>query len=452
MSDSMSRRQAGRIMLSAAALASMPGAVLWAQPSKNPPQQPPASPTYGPDKKKKSAAGHIDLEKLIKKGRTHDWDLKVTVTVQAETEEYVPNQSPKIYDIEFDSAVVVFPVLSGTSSHKGYTDEVRSKLTFNDALVTDKAAEYSDKYPCGTRLGKWEMKKKTGREMQLEVTIPTTCWRTVFDEDAGEQVDWPATWPAIATSTFTDLQAVRGVSNAPLIDHMNPAVQDLVRKWCDNKDPKKVKPVVLAKYLASNVLEIIQPSGMGLNFADNGMLEGMEVKGSTATILDGRGADHDMACALCAVYRAAGLPARLVFGLDVKELKGDDDNFLIRRPTSVPPIRTWVEFCLYDETSQKEAWIPVDVVRQRKFSSRILNNPRGWRYFGTHDEFDGIVPFAHQFHPPTTVMAHGSVCFWGWLTVPEAQVATQYVRFQALTTPKTTELIRKRKLEEEGKK
>ena len=72
--------------------------------------------------------------------------------------------------------------------------------------------------------------------------------------------------------------------------------------------------------------------------------------------------------------------------------------------------------------------------KSRSQSSRVKPLDQPWKYFGTHDQLDDICPFAFQYHPPTTVMAHGSFAFWGWLTLPEVQVAEQFIRFQANMT------------------
>ena len=43
-----------------------------------------------------------------------------------------------------------------------------------------------------------------------------------------------------------------------------------------------------------------------------------------------------------------------------------------------------------------------------------------------------------HYHPPLSgVVAHGSPCFWGWITMPEMQQAEQTVRFQANTATRT---------------
>lgn len=436
----INRRSAGQLIISAAAAASLAPVAVASQP-------------FGKDKDKKKQPSKdakpvsIDVTKLLVADKRSDWTLKGEINVnswvrppQGKTEQY------EIHELEFDSASVVFPVLRGSGSHRSYDGELKSKLQFNEAVIAEQPAELVDRFPCGTRLGRWDMKspdgaKFRGRSMKLEVDISMACWRTKFDEKAASQVPWPTKWGSVAASTFTDLQHV-GKTN--LVDHTTEGIQALVRQWCGGKDPKSVAPVPLAKWLASNVLEYVQPNGEGLTFADNGMLEGMDLRGSERTLADKQGTDQDITCALAAVYRAAGLPARTVIGFDVVDDKGGRDSFLKRR-RDVPAFRSWVEFCLYDETTRKEAWIPVDITRQRKSSSRVLRNLDAWRFFGQNDELDMVCPFAFQFHPPTTVIAHGSVSFWGWITFGTQQPkAEQYLRFNAMSTPKTKNTDRNR--------
>jgi hypothetical protein len=461
-SNDISRRQAGAIMLSGAAivaLLSTPGAraSLVPQPAGGRPRAPGKS---KPDKQPgPTPVG--EFEKLLIKGKTHDWTLKVVVNVQAFVERDSKGM-PVVHDLSFDSAAVVFPLLKSSSWHKIYTNEVKGTLKLNDIIrdtfdgsSPDRDTRLEDKYPCGTRLARWTLKNESGREVELEVNIPCTCWQTIFDEARAEKVPWPATWPAVPMSTFQDVQPVTQAGNrgnVTLIDHMHPEVRELVTKWSEGKDPKTVNPVPLAKFYASQVLEMIQPSGDGLNFHDTGQLEGLTLQGSTATIQQKRGTDHDIACVLAAVYRAAGLPARIVIGYDVRDQKGDDKaSFLARKRSSVPAFRSLVEFCLYDETEKKELWVPVDINRQRKVSSRAPSDG-SWRFFGDHDELDQVVPFAFQYHPPTSVMAHGSISFWGWLTLPEAQVAKQFLRFNAMTTAKSATTKQDREKAEQDEK
>jgi hypothetical protein len=438
----INRREAGHLLLSAAAVACLSPGALAAQPfgdkdkDKDKKNQPKGKEPV------KATAPTIDMNKLITPAKIHDWTLKGEINVQSWVEQRDLRQSPQVHEFEFTSAHIVFPVLRSSSCHRVYDRELKSELRFNETIMAEKPTELLEgAFPCGTRLGRWDLKapagqKLKGREMKLEIDIPMTSWRTTFDEKLAEYVPWPTgRWGPVAASTFTDLQRV---GDRALVNHTTEGVQALVKQWCGNKDPKAIGPVALAKWLASNVLEYIQVSGDGLRFADNGLFEGMDIRGSEDALRTRRGTEQDVTCAVAAVYRAAGLPCRTVIGFDVLDDKGGKDSFLKRR-RDVPAFRSWVEFCLYDEKTRKEVWVPVDVNRQKKMSSRILNNMKGWQFFGHNDEFDMVCPFAFQFHPPTTVIAHGSIAFWGWLTFgDEAPKGEQYLRFNAITTPKTS--------------
>jgi hypothetical protein len=450
----ISRRTAGGLILSAAAAASLTPVTVGAQPVRSRDKDKDKDKQQTEDKSKKGAAPTLDYTRLVKVDKAHDWTLKGEINVNAWVESpRAKDQQYVVHELVFDSAAVVFPILKGSASHRAFDGELKSKLQFNDAIISEKPDELVDRgFPCGTRLGRWDMKSPSGkqfrgRNMKLEVEISMSSWRTVFEEEAAGHVPWPTgNWDGVAASTFTDLQRVGDIN---LVDHTTEGIQTLVRGWCGGKDPKGVAPVPLAKWLASNVLEYVQPSGNGLNFAKNGMLEGMELKGSELTLADRRGSDQDITCALAAVYRAAGLPSRTVIGFDVSDDKGDDGTFLKRR-RDVPAFRSWVEFCLYDEKTRREVWVPVDITRQRRKSSRAVRNMDVWSYFGSNDELDTVCPIAFQFHPPTSVVAHGSVCFWGWITFgTEQPKAQQHVRFDAMSTARTTSTEKNRRLQDE---
>src|SRR5205814_2330522 len=126
-------------------------------------------------------------------------------------------------------------------------------------------------------------------------------------------------------------------------------------------------------------------------------VEGLNLQGAAETAKKGRGSEFDMVSLLAAVYRTAGLPARTVIGWDVGESKRDKNKFLAK--TGSGSLRAWVEFALSDPDAEGGiTWVPVDVVRIRHSSTSPPAPDRPWKYFGTHDELDGIVPFAYQFH------------------------------------------------------
>jgi hypothetical protein len=372
------------------------------------------------------------LDNVITQGRSRNWTLKPQVHLAAYQTD--PNKLGKpgykelqVIRLKFETAAVVFPVPYSSAGHLTDKEAVKGVLYFDDRPV-DKDADFADNYASGTQLARWEMVKRDGRELDLRMEIPMTCWETEFDEKLAERAIWPAggVWPGEAASTFSPQMGV---------DYDAPAIRSAIDTWTNGKDPKTLKPVVLAKYLASKVLEATQPSGLGLVNARNGELEGFELQGASRTLQIGRGSEHDIACLLCAVYRAAGLPARTVIGYDVKETKGQDTGFL-QGKTGSAKLRSWVEFYLFDESANKGIWVPVDIVRQRASSSKAPPLDKPWKFFGSNDELDDIMPVAFQYHPPTTVVAHGSPAFWGWLTTPRIQTGpSQYIRFESMSTP-----------------
>jgi hypothetical protein len=372
------------------------------------------------------------LDNVITQGRTRNWTLRPQVHLASYQTDPSKLGRPgykelQVIRLKFETAAVVFPVPYGSAGHVCDTEGVKGTLYFDDKPV-DSEIDFADNYAAGTRLARWEMVKREGRELDLKLDIPMTCWETVFDEKLAEQAIWPPSgaWPGEAQSTFGPQHGV---------DYTAPNIADAISQWTNNNDPKKLKPVALAKFLASKVLDATQPSGLGLVNARNGEVEGFELQGASRTLSLGRGSEHDIACLLCAVFRAAGLPARTVIGYDVKETKGEDSGFLGKDRGSAK-LRSWVEFYLFDEVANKGLWVPVDIVRQRKSSSKAPALDRPWKFFGTNDELDDIMPVAFQYHPPTTVVAHGSYAFWGWLTTPSLQEGpSQYIQFQSMTTP-----------------
>ncbi len=389
----------GAMALPAAAHAATPAA-LRAQPVKSP------------------------LDDIMFRERMQNWTLKVQVHLQA----YYQQSGGTIVSTPFDvkEGTFVFPVLRHTASSWVNTDDLTSDLRWNDRVVATEPTAIVDH--SGSRFGLWRFSDKKGREADLRLQIPMLTWETWFDEKAANEVPWPTeAWGPNALSTFSPQYA---------IDYTSQPVQDLVKKWTQGKDPKSIKPVVLAKFFAQQAVEMFQPSGNGtLADRDTLKLQGFDMQSASTTIERERGSRHDIAAALVALYRAAGLPARPVIAWDLRESKGEDRG--LRRSGGSGDLKSWVEFCLYDPKAQRELWIPVDIDRIRSKSSRAPKLDRTWDYFGTHDELDDALPFAHHYHPPIAgVVAHGSPMCWGWYTSPRTQIADQWLDFQSQKTPR----------------
>jgi hypothetical protein len=365
---------------------------------------------------------------------------------------------PKHDTWEFDAATLVYPLLGETASSilevRGPADNeipaVAGKVEFGDILVGDEVTVLKQgigggPLPSGTWRAQWQVRPSpagsyTTREMEFEVAISQTCYQTKWvDEKAANLVEWPTgEWPPDAAATFQpqmfvdyDLQ-FRGYDMSP--------VTALLGSWAEGRTieemRKQSKPVVLAKWLAGQTLEHVQVNGEGLTFDRTGLWQGFDTPGAANAATNGRGTELDLPCLLVAIYRAVGLPARLVIGLDEKR---EGKQVYLDKREGGSAVRVWVEFALYDEANRTFGWIPVDITAMRHAQSRLpknyLDNPV--KYFGTHDELDRVAPLAFHFHPPTTVRSYGSPALWGWFVTPTPPGrATQTVRFNMTSTPR----------------
>lgn len=401
----------------------------------------PSNPTQPADKPPASmappASPPSNQSPYIRQERPHNWTLTATVNIRAWTERDKQNM-PVTELFDFDTAAVVFPVLMSSGSHRlADLGGVKSQVTFDDRPATESYTPLPPKHS-GAIFGRWDLKEKKGRELKLTVSIPVTSFRTVFDEAAASNVSWPKgpwTDPA-AASTFEPQEYVDfGPDEKGVMAPYDMEVVDrLLKRWTNNGNPKAIKPVPLAKWLAGMVMEHVQVSGNGLAFNRLGQLEGIDLQGAARTAERGRGSEFDAVCLLAAVYRRAGLPARIVIGYQAQGV--DDKEFLGKKEKE--RLRAWVEFALYDEATASQGWVPVDIVQMRKKHSTLPKSfmERPLPYFGTHEELDLVIPFAFHFFPPTTVRSYGSPAFWGWFVTPApATRALQAVEFSAITTP-----------------
>ncbi len=384
-------------------------------------------------------AAAAQRNRLIERTNPHEWTLQVDLTVDSYQDRYYNSKQKKQIQygtFNFPALTVIFPAISETAGSKINDKNIAGELSLNDILADDSPKliplrQGNMPFHSGTRFVKWQLTNGTGRQVELSVEIPMTSWRTVFNEDEAMNIDWPkGEWPVVAQSTFEPQYGVDMDLTGKHYD-MRP-VDRLIKRWINNK-PKAVQPVYLAKFLAGEVVRFFQPSGNGINSANNGLIEGIDLMGAPLAAKRGRGSEFDMVTLLVAVYRKAGLPARMVIGLDRSD---EDEKFLKRGQGRKAQLHAWVEFCLYDDVKNKEYWIPVDIVRIRQRGSRPPNIDQPWKYFGTHDEMDTMMPFAFNFHPPTRVIAYGSPGFWGWTVDngPPPDNAFQSLRFRSMTT------------------
>ena len=419
--------------------ASQPPSQPAGQSGNQPANQPAANPVAPKAIPRAQLPGDFDpneppVNAFLEYSEPQHWTARMQIDVTAF--EYSNNQLQEIQVWDFATLAVVFPVIEATSAATGDLAKVRGELRVTDRLYT---RDYSiiRGYPGDAVYTRWDASDLAGiREVTILVEPEVNCWETTLNEQAASKVGWPkGEYPSKARSTF-DPQY--GIDYTEFDREANLRVPALVDRWTEGRDPKSIPPLQLAKYLAGRVVELVQPAAPGLQrgrISTRRGFEGVRVLGPDRTIRAGRGSPFDIACTLAAVYREAGLPARLVIGL--REFDEFDTTDVTREELrGIEALHAYVEFYLYDEATGDEGWIPVDPVMLRKQSSRApaLNQP--WEYFGTHNQLDHFIPLAFHFHPPTTVRAYGSPAFWGWFATPAAPAtAFQQLTFATYNTP-----------------
>lgn len=425
--------------------ATPPAAPAPTAPSPSNPVIPPVAPPAGPKREAPKPGPY--LRQIGGK----DWNFRASIDVRS-TEPgatkpvkddftgktaHVPDTTP----FRFMTLGFVFPIVPASASARSYEAEMKASLLINDRVV-DSTPEVLRNYPAGIallRLDAGDNKNQIEcREVRLELELPMRCVNVEFDERSASLLSWPKNpWPEEAASTFKpQLYLELGVNEQGLVQaYDEKPIADTLDAWLREagaKDAKSMPPVALAKLITSKVWGAVQISGEGLRFTKNGELASIVIQPPSITLQNGRGTEHDAAALLCTLLRKAGLPVRTVIAWDVNDKGGN----ALSGGRKENRLRSWVEMYLYDEAGNTYNWIPIDVARLKKSSSRPAPLNRQWKFFGTHDELDRAVPFAFHFHPPTDVVAYGNAGIWGWFVTPQApREAFQRLRFSVVATP-----------------
>lgn len=380
------------------------------------------------------SAGRPVVNPYMERYDPEEWVLEIRVDVAASQDILVTPQGnfPTSDLWAFDQATIVFPVVPATAGFvPDPADPFSGVLTFADTV---KVAEFEvlEGYSSGTKLAKWSLEGReggySGKRMNLDVRMSGTSYKLRFNETEAMKLPWPSGWPPEALEATKPEAFITHAVNGQELD-MTP-VQELVAKWTNGK-PQSQPPVMTAKWITGQVSQYVQVSGSGFGYSRTGKIQGINPQGASDTAKLGRGSQFDITCLLVACLREAGIPARLVVGYDIASDK-EERVFLEVKRTSTEDLRSWVEFALYDEARDILTWVPIDVAAQRKKSSRVPDVKKPWDFFGNNEDMQGIVPFAFQFQPPTTVRAYGTPGFWGWLVLPKApERAEQWLTLHA---------------------
>lgn len=388
-----------------------------------------------------AAAAQAAAQPLIARTEQHEWTLNIDVRVRSAPARFTDGAtvSRPIFKTRFrvDDAAVVFPLIGSSATSKVDLAGLRSALRFDNRLRDDEP-DILDDYQAGERMGVWRLGEADGTELSLQLRLPVTTWSARFDESAALRAPWPdeADLPPVAISALAP-QA--------FVESDDPHILDLVDRLTLGR-ARAVPPALLAKFLLGVVVERFQPDSAGQHFNERGGYAGMDVLGAAVAARRWTGSVFDMAALTCALYRAAGIPARVVIGYDVARTQGRLSGLVetdypcgqasAAPVTGAPLIHAWVEFFLLTNPEQREGeWIPVDPWRQREFSSAPPPMEQSWAFFGSHPCANGLIPLSFHFFPPTDVITAGAPALWGWLSTPDIPVVDQEIRFDAFTTP-----------------
>ncbi len=218
----------------------------------------------------------------------------------------------------------------------------------------------------------------TGEMLTFRFRQQTTSWESVIDDAAAALLPWPERYPE-------DVQA--GLAPSPGIPSDDPLYAGVVRQLF-GADVTRVAPYIAAKRIAAHVTDnfrLTLPATFG---ALSGTIDGFVVGEPLAAARRGEGSPVDLVMATVAVMRAAGIPARPVFGVTAAATKSDQVR---DRETLV----AWAECYI-----EGAGWVPFDPETLKSNTSwRNLPPERAWPGFGSWDDLDERIPIAFDFIP-----------------------------------------------------
>jgi hypothetical protein len=359
-----------------------------------------------------------------------DWTLTTEVRLhgfRVQMQDF--STAARTTNIRLNAVAAVFPLIHGSAMHEAHTDRAQLEFMIMNRVVNDRPKRVPG-YQGPTDLLVVDAQRIDSPRVGVRATLQMTSADTRIDEDLARAVAWPAqgfAWGATEQANLLPQLFVESDSDA---------VRGITQRWIREGaggDPRRMSPYNFAKFLAGRVVEHCQPTeqilvsnarGVGVNDPAVAFFAGFNVRGAAAMVVEGQGPPLDLANLLCAVYRAAGIPARLVIAYDAR--RSIEARSLV--------VRSWVDFCLRDEANQRSVWIPVDVLAQRRFSSRAPRLEHRWQHFGHGEDYRFACPVAHHWHPPTSVTNAGAPALWGWIPNPANPVADQELSMRAIET------------------
>jgi len=313
------------------------------------------------------------------------------------------------FELNLEGAPLVFPIIPEGAYHT--IDMKRLKTTLElDKIEVDSQFEILPTSQTDGRMARFIIPKFRGRHVEFALEEFVTCYNAKVDEARLRAIPWTETWPA---EVAAELRPQRYVEST------NEEVARLLQTFTQGKH-KSVAPFLLGKELARQIVQNFQVSGKNYYNDTLGQFAGLEVEGALKAIENMRGTSHDGICLYVALCRAAGLPARPVIGLDMKDKSKE--------------LLSWAEFYV-----PSAGWITVDFRPLYRGPGRANDIMREWPGVGGNDELNYLVPISYHFHPPAGVRAEGRAgkpLLWGWQPIPVSIPCEQYLNWKIMKAPK----------------
>jgi transglutaminase-like putative cysteine protease len=441
---------------------------------------------------------------LVSRERGRSYVLELSIL--GSREPTVSSGARPAFDIP--GATVSLPILARSASHITRAANASAEQRFNEFVLYPGNSEVlEDTAPDGYRvefeylfgaLREQGLTARGGRAESLRVQARASldAFDTVYNETAAREIAWPTKLPS-------DFGPYSAPDNYIVSNH--PAVLSLLDRWSSGT-PRAIPPAALAKRLAAEMIRAYRPDETFLanwpaqdrsrgrlqspcdprsfppdtgaralssvpafptavNDRSSLTFRGFDITDVRLTARDacfvprilepietGRANDAVLCNLYAALLRAAGIPARIVFGATIDESQLIEQPFVFslgdpffgvgnRRYNQIGPFyfvsprpRVWVEFFLFDDSTGKGDWIPVDLTRQMRESSAPPPLDRPWRFFGNHDELHLTIPVSSVYAVSGGESPDWVPALWSWQTDPTLPFfidATIQVRIEA---------------------
>jgi hypothetical protein len=250
------------------------------------------------------------------------------------------------------------------------------------------AARVEHNKPFGMAFAILPLAAADAQTIKFEIGFRTQSWSSALDEARAAQATWPQQWPA---------ECADALKPQLFVESEDPRFKQFVDTVSDGA-LRQVPPHLAAKDLIRATIAALRISGSGLSKVEGGVMQGMALKGAARAMADGTGTPHDLVAACVAVLRAAGIPARVVVGVDRSEVQTLSSGLL-----------SWGEYYLPDS-----GWVPFDPDLMRGSAIARRNVRDAWPSLGTMKDLNRRIILSYSFQAPGALISHGNPAVYGW--------------------------------------